>query len=241
MARLILLHGGAHGSWCWDRVRAPLADAGHQTETVDLLGRAETVDQARTATLDGNVERVCAALEAGPTPAVLVAHSMGGATATMVAERRPDLLARIVFVAALVPVDGEAGLPILQTRAQGSLLLEPGAIIVSEDGLIAEVPAEHAAPAFYSDCEPADVEWACARLCPDPLTPMLTPVSLTAERYGTVPKTFVVTTADRTVPPALQRELAASAGADVVELASGHSPFLGHVDALVAALDRIVS
>ena len=239
MARMILIHGGVHGAWCWDRVRAPLADAGHQTEAVDLLGRAETVDQARTATLDGNVERVCAVLDAGPTPAVIVAHSMGGVIATMVGEQRPESLAGIVFVAALVPADGEAGLPILQTRAHGSLLLEPGAIVVSDDGLIGEVPAEHAAAAFYNDCEPADVEWACARLCPDPLTPMVTPVSLTPERYGTVPKTYIVTTEDRAVPPALQREMAASAGADVVELATGHSPFLGHVDAFVATLDAI--
>ena len=37
--------------------------------------------------------------------------------------------------------------------------------------------------------------------------------------------TYVVTTADTLVPPEAQRAMAASVGADVVEIDTGHSPF----------------
>ena len=32
MTRLILIHGGVHGSWCWDRVLEPLRALGHKVK-----------------------------------------------------------------------------------------------------------------------------------------------------------------------------------------------------------------
>ena len=95
---------------------------------------------------------------------------------------------------------------------------------------------EAALEGFYSDCDPADAERAVAQLHVEPMAPMFTPVTLTAANYGRVPKSYILTTEDRVVPPALQRELAAAAGAEVHELTSGHSPFLSAPIALTGAL-----
>jgi pimeloyl-ACP methyl ester carboxylesterase len=108
MTRLLLLHGGAHGGWCWERVLAPLRAAAHDVDTIDLPGRGADAARARTVTLEDHVERVSEVIDGGSLPVVLVAHSLGGVTAAVLAERRPDDLERLVFVAALAPADGDA-------------------------------------------------------------------------------------------------------------------------------------
>jgi hypothetical protein len=36
MTTYVLVHGGLHGSWCWQRVVGPLREAGHAVDAVDL-------------------------------------------------------------------------------------------------------------------------------------------------------------------------------------------------------------
>src|SRR5262249_60041403 len=58
---------------------------------------------------DDNVAAVLAALDAdGAGPVVLAGHSLGGATVSQVADRRPDLVARLVYCAAFVLEDGQS-------------------------------------------------------------------------------------------------------------------------------------
>ncbi|MEU7928232.1 hypothetical protein [Micromonospora sp. NPDC049107] len=65
---------------------------------------------------------------------------------------------------------------------------------------------------------------------------------MTRERYGSVPKTYVVCTKENAVPPAPQRRLIAEIDAvstsptQVIELDSAHSPMLSHPDDLPAAI-----
>lgn len=52
MTSFVLVHGGGHGSWCWDRVVGPLRDAGHRVEAVDLPGRDGTLPDGYDAYVD---------------------------------------------------------------------------------------------------------------------------------------------------------------------------------------------
>ena len=240
MARVLLIHGGAHGAWCWERTLEPLRAAGHAPDAVEMPGRGADAGRAATVTLDEYTQHLEDVIAGGSEPVAIVAHSMGGVYASAIAERRPDAISRIIFLASLAPRDGEAGLPILQTRGAGSALLEPGAIVVAEDQTTAHVPAEHATAGFYYDCDPDDAAWAAAQLYVEPLAPIMTPVHLTEARYGRVPKTWILTTKDHTVPPPLQREQAESIGATIVEFDSGHSPFLSAPEALTATIDSLL-
>jgi len=240
MARLILIHGGGHGAWCWHRTLEPLRVAGHRVEPIDLPGRGADADRAATVTLDDWVRHLSSTIDGGPTPVVLVAHSMGGVTASQLAERRPADVARIVYVAAVVPRDGDAGLSRLRQTGPESLIFAPGALSFSADNLVVSIAGERAGGTFYSASAAADVAWAIQRLCPEPVGPLMTPVILTPSAFGQVPKTYVVTTSDRAVPPDAQRAMAAEAGADTIEITSDHSPFISAVDAFVAAIDTAV-
>ncbi|MCX2180959.1 alpha/beta hydrolase [Streptomyces sp. SKN60] len=91
-------------------VHPALAARGHRSLLIDLLGfgisdRPEDFPY----TMEAHADAVAAALEAaGVRAADVVAHSMGGAVAIVLASRHPDLVARLVLVdSGLDPVPAE--------------------------------------------------------------------------------------------------------------------------------------
>src|SRR5687767_11308328 len=98
MATFVLLHGAGSDSWYWHLVTPLLEAAGHDVVAVDLpcdddtAGLADYVDTVVDAVGDRQ-------------GLVLVAQSLAGFTAPLVAERVPVDL--IVLVAAMVPAPGE--------------------------------------------------------------------------------------------------------------------------------------
>lgn len=107
----------------WGEVTERLRDAGRTVHPLTLPG-LESVDADRSGiTLRDHVDAVVAAVDALGEPVVLVGHSGGGAIAWAVADARPELVARVVFVDSgplgdggvindeLPVVDGEIPLP----------------------------------------------------------------------------------------------------------------------------------
>ena len=89
MARILLIHGAAHGAWCWRDVIPALAERGHQARAIDLPSHGQDTTPAAEVTLQSYVQAIQAALD---EPAVIVAHSMGGVPATQVAKPYVHLL-----------------------------------------------------------------------------------------------------------------------------------------------------
>jgi pimeloyl-ACP methyl ester carboxylesterase len=76
-----------------------------------------------------------------------------------------------------------------------------------------------------------------ARLVAEPHGPRAAPLRLTPERFGSLPRTYVECTQDRTIPIASQRRMQALVpGAHVVTLPADHSPFFSMPDRLADAL-----
>ena len=98
MTRYVLVPGAGGAAWYWSRVAPRLSAAGQNAVPVDLPGDDESAGLAEY------VDLVVAA--AGDEPdTVLVAQSLGGFTAPMVAARMP--LRAIVLVNAMIPNPGE--------------------------------------------------------------------------------------------------------------------------------------
>jgi pimeloyl-ACP methyl ester carboxylesterase len=94
----VLIPGAGGAAWYWHRVVPLLREAGHEAIAVDLPG-----DDPQ-AGLPEYARRVGAAVDGRPD-AVLVAQSLGGFTAPMVAAAVP--VSAMVFVNAMIPVPGE--------------------------------------------------------------------------------------------------------------------------------------
>jgi len=98
MATFILIPGAGGAAWYWHRVTPLLAAAGHAVTAVDLP--ADDPAAGLSAYADLAVDAT-----GGRKDVVLVAMSLGGFTAPLVAERVP--LGALVFVNAMIPAPGE--------------------------------------------------------------------------------------------------------------------------------------
>lgn len=255
---VVLVHGSWHGSWCWSFVTDHLAGLGIPAVAVDVDGHglkgpsplarwSRPFDPATFAAEPSPVATVTASSAAATLigqlrrigqPCVLVAHSMGGVVATAVAEQAPELVSELVYVAAYAPVSGrptsdyfslpESGHAVLDLlvgdfAATGALRIDPGD------------PERHSAlrEVFYHDVDDATAAAAIALLTSDgPVGIPGETLTVTRERYGSVPHTYVVCREDHAFPVALQRrfiteiDAVSAAPTTVREIDTSHSPFL---------------
>jgi len=234
MPPILLIHGAWHGAWCWDRLIPALAARGRKSVAIDLPGAGEDQTPLAGVTLDLYAQQVVAALEALEEPAILVGHSMGGLSITEAAERAPERIAKLVYLCAFIPRDGESLLSVAGQSDPADVAMET---IFSGDGLSVTVADASIKAGFYADCSDQDVAFAKARLRPLPVQPAATPVHTTAERFGRVPRVYIECTEDRAIPIARQRAMAAAfPPIEVHTLSTSHSPFFSAPDALADIL-----
>jgi pimeloyl-ACP methyl ester carboxylesterase len=241
MARFVLVHGAFGGAWSWEPVVAPLEAAGHTVETLDLPGGGEDTTPLEEITLDSCSARVCEVLARSPEPAVLVGYSMGGAVVTEAAGRCPERIASLVFVAAFMPAGGQSLLDLTQLpEGQGDQI--QANLVVEGDPPLASLSAEATAAAVYNCCPPEAVERAVARRRPQAVAVFATPVGVDDELLASIPRSYVLTKQDNSIPVALQRRMIAEHPCRrVVELDTDHAPQLSATAELVAALDELAS
>ncbi|HEX3453219.1 MAG TPA: alpha/beta fold hydrolase [Gaiellaceae bacterium] len=239
MARFVLVHGAFGGAWSWEPVVAPLEAAGHSVETLDLPGGGNDETPVEEITLENCAARVCEVLESRPEPAVLVGYSMGGAVITQAAALCPDRVASMVFVAAFMPADGQSLLDLTRLQEGRGDMIQAN-LVVEGDPPMATLSAEATTAAVYNCCPPDVAATAAARRRPQAVAVFATPVSVDDERLAAIPRSYVLTKQDNSIPVALQRRMIAEHPcAKVVELDTDHAPQLSATDELVAALDEL--
>lgn len=217
MSTFALVHGGAHGGWCWEEVVPELERLGHATVAPDLPIEDEAAGALEWA------QTVVDALDGADGDVVVVGHSMGGMCLPVVATLRP--VRRLVFLGAMVPVPGTVYLDYLAS--------EPGAVTFAGAGNLAEgeVPAngsgigwQDAVDGFYHDLPEPVARRSWERLRPQSVTVFTERCPI--DTWPAVPSTSIVMTDDRAVGPEWSRRVARERlGADLIELPGSHSPF----------------
>jgi pimeloyl-ACP methyl ester carboxylesterase len=225
MARtnLLLVHGAWHGSWCWDRVRPALEDAGFSPHTVDLPSHGDNT--AALGGLHDDASAVRATAAGLPDGVIVVAHSYGGAAVTEGLAEAANV-GRLVYLAAFMLDAGESVLGV----AGGT---PPPFWESTPDGQAWRTRDPETV--FYNDCPPPEVECAVSRLQPQSASSFAE--TLAAAAWRDRPSTYVVCERDQALPVFAQEAMSKRA-TDVVRLDSGHSPFLSRPDELVTLLSR---
>lgn len=110
MVIYVLVHGGWHGAWCWDKVSPLLRAAGHQVYAPSLTGLGESANRLTPEVgLDTHIQDVVGLLQAEDLQQViLVGHSYSGMVITGVADAVPERIRRLVYIDAVVPHDGDS-------------------------------------------------------------------------------------------------------------------------------------
>jgi pimeloyl-ACP methyl ester carboxylesterase len=234
MSQFLLIHGAFHGSWCWYKAIPELEKRGHRAQAIDLPGQGEDQTPLGNVTLDTMVDRIVTALTEMAGPVVLVGHSLAGMVISATAEKAADRIKTLVFLSAFLPRDGESLLAMEHRNPKAAV---PKSMIVDADHISATIMLEKVRELFYHDCTDADVAYASARLRPQALAALSTPVHVTQERFGRIPRVYVECTDDHALAIEMQRDMVAkSPPVDVRTLHSSHSPFLSMPDKLAATL-----
>jgi pimeloyl-ACP methyl ester carboxylesterase len=238
MSSFVLVHGSWHGAWCWHKVEPRLRALGHRVEAIDLPGhgRDRRADLG-SISLDDYVAAIGAAIKRADEPVVLVAHSRGGIAASQAAERFHEQIGRLVYLAAYLLADGETVLD--HAPLDGDSLVLPS-LCFDPDGAWDMLRPEAFEPALYADCSPDDVALAHSLLTPEPALPSRTPVALSDERYGSVPRTYIELREDRAVSLGLQRRMHAAVPCEEIRsIDASHSAYFSAPDELAGHLDAL--
>jgi pimeloyl-ACP methyl ester carboxylesterase len=234
MSTFVLVHGGWHGAWCWHRVTPLLMRLGHAVFTPDLPGHGSDRTPAGDITLQNYLTSVGSILAEQRQPVILAGHSMGGIVITQCAEQWPDRIGALVYIAAFLPASGESLAGLAEGDAES--LIPPNSVPTA-DGLAVTLRDAALPEMLYADCPADDVALARARIVPEPLAPLATPVCTTAGNFGRVPRAYIECRRDRALPLARQRRMQAALPCrPVFAMDTGHSPFFAAPQALVEYL-----
>jgi len=226
MTTYLLVHGAWHGGWCWRKVRAALQANGAEVHTPTLTGLGERAHFAsQDIGLETHVADVVGVLETEDlSQVVLVGHSYGGMVVTAVADRAARRIARLVYLDAVVPRDGQC----LYDRAPPQLRTH-----FEEHSLSAgdgwRVPVSVATPQFLGLKAEEDVRWVMPKLTPHPIRTFRDAVRLSAH-FPQMPRTYINCIGDK--PFGQPRTHQADGIEDYHELRTGH-------DAMVTAPEDV--
>lgn len=232
MSTFVIVPGAWDTPAVMDPLLGPLASAGHRAIVVDLPcadGGASLGDYAAAVrpALPGDLDDV-----------VLVGYSFGGFTAATIAAEHPDL--PLIYLAAWIPRPGASVLDLFA----GGDPFEAGdeaAGIAAFGGLIASAGPGLCAldiEAYVAPLDPAARDTARAYLQrtqrPQGIAALRQKWQGTLRTGGRC--TYILTTADTLVQPDAQRAMAATVGAEVVEIHTGHGPYREQPDRLAELL-----
>jgi pimeloyl-ACP methyl ester carboxylesterase len=222
MTTFVLVHGAFGSPAELAPVIPELEALGHRAFAVDL----PCTDPA--AMLEDYARTVVEAMARIEGPIVLVGHSAGGATISLV----PTLtrVDRLAYVTAFVPEPGRSVVDIAGPHTSDTILA-----VSRDDGdgcrsfdfeLLASIvpPEEREAYRAFLEATQRPQGWAAME--------QLWPGSALPD----VPCSYVLCTEDTLLPPATQREMVARLGVEPVELASDHAVFALRPRELAAAL-----
>jgi pimeloyl-ACP methyl ester carboxylesterase len=249
-AAFVLVHGGAHGAWCWQRL-LPFLDG--DTLAVDLPPktvrggprRHEPLPELRTLTVadfaDSLLRDVSAA---GFERFVLVGHSMGGLTISEVARRVPDRVEHLVYVSCMVPPEGASAIEALPEDLRAITRDAVEEARHGGDNPIGGLDEETTRAMFCNDMDEEQTRFVLDRTGTEAAGVLAEPVS----RVGIppeLPKTFVKLLRDQSLPPdhqdVLAENLRDSPGGevDVVTIDAGHDVMISCPEELADVLNRL--
>jgi pimeloyl-ACP methyl ester carboxylesterase len=165
MATFVLVHGGGHGGWCYQKVRRLLHAAGHVVYTPTLTGVGER-SHLLSAGIDLELQIndvVQTLVYEDLSDVILAGHSYGGMVITGVADRARERIRRLVYLDAAHPRNGES---LCDTAPEQMAFARQTMRVV--DGIELVLWPDSVHPAFFGISDPADVAWTAARLTPHP-------------------------------------------------------------------------
>ena len=239
MKTFILIHGSWHSSWNWHRVIPILENKGHNAIAIDLPGMGRDKTPINEVRMKTTVEKISNLINSIEGKVILVGHSKNGIMISQVAEYLPDKIEKLVYLAAYLIPHGKTQREYSMQDTEG--VLKPY-VTMHEELNAHTLKPEIYKEGLYADCDDNIIELAKLLLSHEPVESGITPLQLSEENYGKVPRVYIECTEDKAVTPFIQRKMYAETSCEkVYSMATSHSPFFSKPKELVDILCEIAS
>jgi pimeloyl-ACP methyl ester carboxylesterase len=238
LATYVLVHGGGHGGWCYQKVARVLRSASHEVYTPTLSGLGERSHlMRRDIDLDTHITDVVNVLRYDDLrDVILVGHSYGGMVVTGVADRAADRIRRLVYLDAANPVNNQSLVdvsgPVIEAVRPYGRVVDGVELVLFPDPEIVKL---------YGVTDPDDVAWMTDRLTPHPWTCFEQKLRLTNEAaLWAIPQYHIVCTSTlATRDPELMEK--ARADGRLWDIDTGHDLMITEPQFVASALLGIAS
>lgn len=240
---IVFLHGGNHGSWCWDPVLPMLRESAPEGERLIMLDmpgcgqkRGRAVDQLTLAAIVKELNEELRS--ANVSKAVLVGHSIAGVLLPMMAAEDPSLYAELIYLTTSAPLEGQTIMEMMGTALHGQ---DPEQVGWPLDPATTS-PQDLALAMFAQDLDPSQIAWLMGEVAQDVTPPAVATSPATRAGYaGVVASTYIVTLRDNILPADWQRRFAERLGCErIVEIDTPHEPFVSHPVLLAETLRALL-
>ena len=241
--QLLLIHGAWAGSWVWDTIRPEFEALGFASHAIDLPGNGSDNTPADAVDLQRYLDYLCDYVLSIPGNFTVVAHSGAGVIATALAERMPERVDAVVFIAGMMLPSGMGFGDLI-----GRLLPDHPEVsginpylLWSDDHNSSRVPVIAARDIFFNDLDDQTAIAAAQKLSAQPEGGKVLVAQWTQERAGSVPRLYLEALQDKSVVLVLQRAMQELVpGASVVSLDAGHAPQVSMPHRVAAEIDQFL-
>jgi pimeloyl-ACP methyl ester carboxylesterase len=233
MTTFLVAHGAWSAGWAWKKMHPLMAGRGHRLLTPTYTGLGERAHHASPdVDLDTHIADILGVIEMEDLNGfVLIGHSYGGMVATGVAARACGRVAKLVYLDAFAPRDGDSVFSLTPDREQAVRAQ------LAKDGDGWKITPNPLPP----DTAAADQAWAMPRRLPQPFKTFEQKLALPGGEL-TLPRHYIYAT--RHPPDDRFRqflERARREGWGTSEIDASHNPHITCPEVLVDLLEKIAA
>lgn len=210
---------------------------GHRAIAVDLPGMGRDKTPINEVKMKTTVEKICSLIDSIEGKVILVGHSKNGIMISQVAEYRPEKIEKLIYLAAYLIPNGKTQREYSVQDTKG--VLKPY-VDVDQNLQASTLRPEIYKEGLYHDCEENITELAKLLLSHEPIESGMTPLQLTDQNFGRVPRYYIECTEDRAVTPYIQKVMYEETPClKVYSMQTSHSPFFSQPQELCAIFNEI--
>ena len=221
----ILVHGALFTSSVWIGVQSYLQNNGYNVVTLDVPGRADDGIDPNNVTLSLAANKVCKVVEMQQSPVILLGHSQGGAIITQAVDQCGSRINGLVYVAAVVPLNGETAFQDLSNQDNANFDkcatfdAKANVVQINYNGPIKEM--------FMADATSIQSEQAIHNMVPEPANIGNETLHYDKHVFDSIPKFYIETQNDKIISLETQKKIEAKIKLNkIYSMQTSHSPFL---------------
>jgi pimeloyl-ACP methyl ester carboxylesterase len=237
MRAYVLVHGGGHGGWCYQRLARILRSKGHEVYTPTLSGLGEREHLLSPAVdLDMHVTDIVKVLQYEDLrDVILVGHSYGGMVITGAADRAADRIGHLVYLDAAYPQNGQSLVDIAGPLMQAAR--DAGRVV---NGMELVLYPGKDPMNFYGVTDAEQIAWMKPKLTPHPWKCFEQPLVLGNEAaLRQIPQSFIVCSSH--MDDASRGALKALSNGRYWEIDTGHDLMISEPQTVADALLRLTA